>query len=200
MAKKTSKNSGIESILSNIKWDESYVSLAIGVIVVIIVAILGIAFLRNNNTDTSSTQFQPTVELEESEEAQKAAPAKGKTYTVKAGDTLWSIAESSYKSGYNWVDIAKENKILDANIIAEGSKIMIPEVAEKTATVITEVKQAAPKIDISGNSYKIKKGDDLWTIAVRAYGDGYSWTKIAEANKLVTPDLIYEGVELKLPR
>jgi nucleoid-associated protein YgaU len=40
----------------------------------------------------------------------------------------------------------------------------------------------------------------LWTIAVRAYGDGYKWTEIAKANKLVNPNLIHPGNVFVLPR
>jgi nucleoid-associated protein YgaU len=44
------------------------------------------------------------------------------------------------------------------------------------------------------------KGDSLWKIAVRAYGDGYKWVSIAKANKLVNPNLIHSGNVLTLPR
>lgn len=53
---------------------------------------------------------------------------------------------------------------------------------------------------ITGNSYTIKSGDDLWNIAVRAYGDGYKWVEIAQANKLEDPNLIHSDNKLVLPR
>jgi len=48
--------------------------------------------------------------------------------------------------------------------------------------------------------YTVVAGDSLWNIAVREYGDGYAWTKIATANNLINPDLIHAGNVLRLPR
>jgi nucleoid-associated protein YgaU len=53
---------------------------------------------------------------------------------------------------------------------------------------------------ISGNTYTVVRGDNLWNIAVRAYGDGFRWVEIAKANKLVNPHLIHAGNKFTLPR
>lgn len=63
--------------------------------------------------------------------------------------------------------------------------------------VVTESKYGAK---IEGDTYVIEKGDHLWGIAERAYGDPYRWTEIAEANNLENPSLIFSGNELMLPR
>lgn len=51
-------------------------------------------------------------------------------------------------------------------------------------------------------SYLVEKGDCLWNIAKRIYGDGSRWQEIYEANKSVVggnPNLIYPGQELTIP-
>src|SRR5690606_17503673 len=53
---------------------------------------------------------------------------------------------------------------------------------------------------ISGDSYTVVAGDHLWSIAVRAYGDGYRWVDIARANNIANPNLIYPDQEFTLPR
>jgi nucleoid-associated protein YgaU len=53
---------------------------------------------------------------------------------------------------------------------------------------------------ITGGSYTVVEGDNLWDIAVRKYGDGYRWVDIAKANNLPNPDLIYPGSKFTLPR
>lgn len=55
---------------------------------------------------------------------------------------------------------------------------------------------------ISGNTYTVVQGDHLWNIAVRAYGDGYKWVDIYQANKekIANANLIYPDQELVLPR
>jgi nucleoid-associated protein YgaU len=53
---------------------------------------------------------------------------------------------------------------------------------------------------VSENTYTVSKGDSLWSIAVKAYGDGYKWTEIANANNLKNPNVIFTGTSLNLPR
>ena len=194
----TKKEIKKKSFFSQIKWDESYVSLLIGLIVVVVIAALGIFFARSQKTtETSSMQLDPSVQTQINKTEERGT--SGKTYTVKSGDNLWSISENFYKSGYNWVDIAKTNKLESPGVIFEGSKLVIPKVEPKIVTVNILQKEETEK-SIAGNSYTVEKGDNLWDIGVRAYGDGYSWTKIAKANNLSSPDLIFSGNVLKIPR
>ena len=53
-------------------------------------------------------------------------------------------------------------------------------------------------------SYKVVKGDSLWAISQKHYGNGSLYTKIKEANKTKYPSLsknnvIYVGWELIIP-
>ena len=121
----------------------------------------------------------------------------GKTHTVVAGETLWSIAEKYYGSGFNWVDISNANNLDNPGAIEAGQKLTIPDVTPKLTTA---VKEASDTDVISGATYEVVKGDNLWNIAVRAYGDGYRWVEIARENNLVNPDLIHAGNILVLPR
>jgi nucleoid-associated protein YgaU len=164
----------------------------------------------------------PTKKVEQKQIAQKQQPSNKstKTYTVVAGDSLWSIAEKEYKSGYNWIDIARVNNLSNPSEIHSGNKLIIPVVTSEIATV-TNTPTPTPKVvaqkpttsvtqnnnnssinmnKITGATYTVQKGDSLWSIAVRAYGDGYQWTKIAQANGLTDPGLIFSGNVLKIPR
>lgn len=50
-------------------------------------------------------------------------------------------------------------------------------------------------------TYTVQKGDTLWAIAKKYYGDGAKYTKIYEANKdkVSNPNLIYAGQVLTIP-
>jgi nucleoid-associated protein YgaU len=49
--------------------------------------------------------------------------------------------------------------------------------------------------------HEVKKGESLWKIAERYYGDGSLYTKIFEANQdtLKDPDKIRVGQRLRIP-
>ena len=82
-----------------------------------------------------------------------------------------------------------------------GNKLVLPQAKKDVPTVQTpDEENASTTAMISGTSYTVMPGDDLWDVAVRAYGDGYQWTKIAEANHLADPNLIHVGNVLKIPR
>lgn len=49
------------------------------------------------------------------------------------------------------------------------------------------------------STYKIKKGDTLWSIAKRVYGDGRRYKELAEMNGISNPNKIYAGATLSLP-
>lgn len=121
-------------------------------------------------------------------------------HVVVKGETLWSIAENSYGSGYNWVDIKSANN-LKTEEIEVGQKLVIPnDVGSKEPTTTKEIKTAVEGSSIANDNYTVVKGDCLWNIAVRAYGDGFKWTEIAKVNKLSNPNLIHPGDILILPR
>lgn len=210
------------NVFEKLRLGESYTSLLLGIIVVVIVAIVAIAFARGKGA-TTPTLVTDTSSEKTVEEVSKT-PETGKTYTVAEGDTLWSISEKAYKSGYNWVDIAQTNNLTSPNAIEVGIKLKLPEVKPKvveSASIDTQMQPSSasdsaavsgampgekgaivelPANAISGDSYKIQQGDYLWDIAVRAYGDGYKWVEIARVNKIENPDVINSGTVLKLLR
>ncbi|MFH1187056.1 MAG: LysM peptidoglycan-binding domain-containing protein [Candidatus Levyibacteriota bacterium] len=188
--KQTVKIKQKDSFFSNLKLGESYTSLIVGVIVVIAATFVVFALVKGNGTS-------PIKSIDSlSTESDKSIP---KTYEVKKGDDLWSISEKIYGSGYNWVDLVKENNLSNPEIIYVGAKLSIPDVEVKNPEkeTVMEIVSAKP---ITGDKYTVQEGDNLWDISVRAYGDGYKWVEVAKANNIVNADLIYSGSVLNLPR
>lgn len=171
---------------------DSLVSLALGLAVVLVVGITIVNYIKTKTQLATSTAKQQNAAKTE---GTLALPAK---YEVKEGDTLWSIAQTYYKSGYNWVDIQKANNLESADIITAGATLTIP-VATPIVVQTGVVSSTATSISPKEKSYTVVTGDDLWNIAGKEYGDGYRWGDIAKANNLTNPDIIHAGNVLQLP-
>ena len=174
---------------------ESYISMGLGLLVVIVAGLLLFNFLRANRGKAIQTTQNQSINQETQGKPVLSLPSN---YKVDQGDSLWTIAEKYYHSGYNWVTIASANKLENPNIVVVGQVLSIP-----NAEVISPIQKntsTMPLEKIEGSSYTVVKGDDLWQIALRTYGDAHAWIKIAEANKLDNPNLIHTGNVLKIPR
>lgn len=226
------KQSAFGNFVEYLKLGESYTSLVLGIIAVIIGTVLLLSVVHNRQGGRITPEVTPTIaqskdfvisptgEFRQPTMAQELAPAEksnpispvkpqeqaqktsGKVYVVQAGDNLWTIAEKVYGSGYNWVDIARANNLSDPDDIHVGNTLVTPQVKLQDATVQTndEHLSRSQQTSIKTETYTVVPGDNLWGIAVRAYGDGYQWVKIAKANNLTDPNLIHVDNTLKIPR
>lgn len=161
--------------------------MVLGAFVIVIVGILIVNYFKDKRSESFSTGSLTTES------------AKTGEHIVVKGESLWTIAEDSFGSGYNWVDIKSANN-LKTETLEIGQKLTIPEVASKKPTVTKVAVVSQTEKTITADTYTVEKGDTLWNISVRAYGDGYKWVKIARENKLRNPNLIFVGTVLKLPR
>ena len=191
-----SKSVANNSILSRVKWGESYTSLFLGIVVVVVAAVLVFSFLKGRNFNMTNSTGSTSTSL--NEQTNKSLP---KNYLVKEGDDLWNISEKIYGSGYNWVDLASANKMVNPELLYVGTKLTVPDVKPKIVkNTIDPVINSQNTNAISGSTYTVQEGDSLWEISIRAYGNGYKWVEIANVNKLTNPDVIYPGNALRLPR
>lgn len=65
-----------------------------------------------------------------------------------------------------------------------------------TETTVTKAPVVQPSV---GKEYTVAEGDNLWTIAEKAYGSGYNFVDIASASKLEDVDNLAVGQKLTLP-
>lgn len=132
----TNYPSSWKEITEKLRWEESYTSLILGIIVVFLAGFLVLSYFRARN---AFWPHNPTQQV--NQRAEKTTPTQSATVS---------------------------------------------------ATIVGE--------KITGNTYTVKVGDQLWEIALRAYGDEFRWPDIAQANNLGSPDDITEGMTLKIPR
>lgn len=205
----------IKNVLKTIRLQESTISMLFAVIVIVLVGFLGIKYFSNKSTQET---ILPPIEVEEASDLPQ-------THIVTSGESLWTIAETYYGTGYNWTDIAEANSLDNANQLVEGQELTIPNVEPNfagtetpaaiaqnvTATVAPQQNQptTSPALQESeqqeskneqteAGTYTVAKNDSLWKIAQEKFGNGNKWVEIAKANELDNPSVIREGQKLTL--
>ena len=172
----------LKEFFKSLRLNEQKISMILGAVVVAVVGVLIYNYFTGINRQE---------ELAQSTEEQ----ASVKIHQVAPGESLWQISQKYYNDGYKWVEIAKVNNLASPDLLEAGQALAIPELTVIPSTVSEEK-------TIPTSEYLVAQGDDLWKIAVRAYADGYQWTKIWEANKTViaNPDRVEVGTKMLLPR
>jgi nucleoid-associated protein YgaU len=186
----------LKKILKTLKLRQQEISTILGIIILLIAGLFVINYVKNFKN-------QNKIPVKEENLTQN----QNQTHIVLKKETLWSISQKYYKKGSDWKKIADANNISDPNKLEVGQNLTIPnsEVVISTKRSpspkpqITE-KAASTTSEINENTYTVVKGDNLWKIAIRAYGDGYKWTEIAKANNLHNPNLIHPGNVFVIPR
>lgn len=87
----------------------------------------------------------PSIQKNESEKKECELSGETKTYIVKQGESLWTIAAKEYQSGYKWVLIYRANKELlkgKPDSIHPGMKLVIPLLKTKNAAAPAKVPAA----------------------------------------------------------
>lgn len=217
----------IKKFLKSLRVNESLISTLLGVVVIVVVGGLLYSYFSKKPT-IAPEEVQLNLSDDKELGVKPGEVNEGETPTglptthvVKDSETLWSIAEHYYGSGYNFADVVAENKLKNADDIKVGTELSIPNVSAKKQTIqavgsnpspapessqaeAAEVTEAVKVAEaITGDHYATTASDTLWLVAVRAYGDGYQWPKIYAANKQKigrNSNRLWEGIELVIPR
>jgi len=173
---------------------EDLVSMFLGLVIVVVIGGLVVNFFQKRKGQVNV----PGVSTETQETEKVLTPVVGpvgetdRNYEVGRGESLWTIAEREYKSGYKWVEIAKANKLIRPNMLFVGQKLILPKIAPVEADSSV----------IQAEEYRVVSGDNLWEISVRKYGDGFAWPKVWQANRVALrdPNKLEIGMKLILPK
>lgn len=102
-------------------------------------------------------------------------------------DFIVSIELKEYKEPFSWTGIIK--------------KLVGTAVAGAVSLVVQNSRESRNSPKPKGTvKYTVKRGDTLWAIAKRYYGDGSKYTVIAKENKLDNPNYITVGQVLNIPK
>lgn len=114
----------------------------------------------------------------------------------------------SYDLGTEGVEVSIEgDKAIIKGEVADQSIFEKAIIAVGNTLGVSKVEASEIKVAGGGEApgdvilHEVKKGDNLWKIATKHYGNGSKYPTIFEANKpmLKDPDLIYPGQMLRIP-
>jgi len=118
--KTPSQETFYQNIYRRLKLDESYMSLFLGVVVVVTLCVLLFVLMWGKSTMNKTQNSVPA----------KPAPIVTKkiqkTYIIQDGEGLWDVAVKFYGDGYQWTKIADANHLEDPDNVDPGTKLIIP--------------------------------------------------------------------------
>lgn len=162
----------------------------------------------DKNTSTGSVEKEANSIEINTLEGSLSFIATEETIKLKAGDTIKLKGIGKYLSGDYYVkDLTRQisgngyshSATLIKTDFGASLKIKAGEVEKKK----TEEKSVTSTSSSNNaqRTYTVKKGDCLWNIAKKYYGDGSKYKKIYDANtkKIADPNLIYVGQVFVIP-
>ena len=141
----------------------------------------------NNLTNTNVIRVGQVLKIPGTQPAPPKPPTTPPpattNYTVKSGDTLYSIA-TRYKTTV--AALAKANNITNTNVLRVGQVLKIP--GKQTTPAPTP-----PPAQVK--TYTVKSGDTLYSIAKR---HNTTVSRLVQANKLSNPNALIVGQKLTI--
>lgn len=188
---KSRNNASVKKTSNNwsqiFRFGESYSSLLLGVLVVIITTVLLVFLVRDRNLsqnrisqNTSSTNTEISVE------------PTGKTAMngalTQESSSAASIATPTITQGPT------------STIKPTSVPTKIPTKVPTVTMQPTKMQPSpVPSVDKNAKIHSVASGENLWTIAEKYYKSGYNWVDIQRANNLSNPGVIRVGMKLTIP-
>ena len=138
----------------------------------------------SGSTSTTTTNTSNSGQATTTNTSQTTSSATG-TYTVKAGDSLYRIAQNNNMS----LDSLKSLNGLTSNLIIPGQVLKVSATSSTTATTSNTSNSTQ-----SQTSYTVKAGDTLWSIA---NANQLTLSELKKLNNL-SNDIIYVGQVLNV--
>jgi nucleoid-associated protein YgaU len=150
----------------------------------------------------------PQPPLQPSAPRHETAPPS--VITVRAGDSVWSLAEAHLGDGMRWRELWNLNRNVQQQDGRTWSNPQVIEVGWRLQLPSDATAQEAVRSDDGRKVHVVEPGDTLWDIADGELGDPYRYPEIFDLNddaedvqpdgrRLEDPDLILPGWELELP-
>lgn len=138
----TEDQSFFEKVQSDLQHNQSYLNLILGGLIVIVVGILVFNYFNKPSGNVGPSDTTGNTD-EIGDVSKENLPGN---YTVKAADTLFSIAQNYYGDGNKYPQIMKANQLTNENLISEGQTLIIPKPDEELAQTQPSASPSSPDV------------------------------------------------------
>ena len=174
--------------------------------VLLVIVFVAVVWDRGGDADIARTGREE-IDLPEKERAVTArAPTRSPVGLLRRGLEISAAPElmGAAPVAAGGAAVAEPPRDLGPgrDLVEEIAKIYDPEPRPvPPAPVESSKAPPAPKAIPSLREHTVSKGQTLWSIAARAYGNGNLWTRIRDANvgRLPDPDRVREGDRIVIP-
>jgi uncharacterized protein YkwD/LysM repeat protein len=142
----------------------------------------------------------PSVVVAAPAAAPAAVPAGGMRYTIRQGDTLFTIGQ---RHGLSWQAVANANGLKEFSVLSLGQEIVIPGGGgTQQTTTAPAVTQSAPlsqgpgAVTVNDKLHTVVAGDTVFAIAIQ---HGLNWQTLAAYNGLSNNALLQIGDTIRIP-
>ena len=172
-SEKKSDGNFLDRIQNDLEKNQSYLNLILGALIVIVLGVLIFNYFNKPAEEVGNVTPQAEQTTDENGDVTKEnLPGK---YTVKEGDTLFTIAQKYYDDGGKYTEIISENS-LPGESIEVGQELTIPELEEAMAAASPEASAEASASPAASS------------IAEAVASPEASTAPVAEASPFMTPD------------
>lgn len=208
---------------------ESYTSLILGIVVVIIASVLLVSFFQNRRMGNFKKVRQDISATNTVDKSKLNLPTATISAALAQDIQPTTVPESSPtpKSENTVISITPPNAPLTISptraamptVSATATTSPMPTLTKTPTLTLAPTKQptitplatkepsptvvptkAMAQSQTSSGKYIVTAGESLWSIAEKTYNDGYKWTEIAKANNLSNPNVIESNQALLLPK
>lgn len=123
----------LERLETEMQSNQSKVSLVLGALIILVMGILVFNYFNRNKAALGPAQ--QTNQEANQDVSPDGLPGK---YTIKEGDTLFTIAEKYFKNGDKFTEIAKANNLTNVDQITAGQVLDIPKLESLQAQASIE--------------------------------------------------------------
>ena len=128
-------------------------------------------------------------------------------YTVKSGDSWWSISTKFLGNGNKMNELAVFNNMTTKTMLHPGNKLKIPgKYIENSSNANTNVnnssinKNTITGYDEEAGTYTVQAGDGWWSIASKTMGSGLKMYELAKYNGMSITTMLHPNNVIKIPK